>query len=119
MADYEKLTRAGLDMESLIRRLMGNESLVRIFIKKFTEDQNWAKLQQAFADRDMEQAEMASHTLKGMCGNLSVTELYGLFTEQVNLIRSGEYTKAEAMMPRLTASFESTIGWMKAWLADE
>ncbi len=118
MANYEKLTHAGIDIDGLIRRLMGNESLVRIFIKKFTEDHNWESLQEAFAQQDMKQAEMASHTLKGMCGNLSLTELFGMFTEQVALIRGGEYARAEAMMPRIAAAYEGAINWMKAWLAD-
>ncbi len=118
MVSYEKLTKAGIDMDSLLKRLMGNDTLVKVFIKKFCEDQNWQKLQEAFQQQDMKMAEMASHTLKGMCGNLSLTELYGMFTLQVNLIRSGEYEKAEGMMEALSALFAHTISQMQAYLAE-
>ncbi len=117
MENYEKLKNAGIDMDSLLKRLMGNASLVRMFIKKFTEDRNVEKLSAAFAEQDMKAAEMASHTLKGMCGNLSLTELFALFTEQVNLLRAGEYAKAEAMMAQIQCTYDHAISEMKAWLA--
>ncbi len=116
--NYENLTRAGMDVEGFLNRLMGNASLVRMFIQKFTEDKNCERLVAAFAAGDMHAAEMASHTLKGMCGNLSLTELYRLFTEQTNLIRAGAYGQAESMMPEITARFRQTIDGMKAFLAE-
>ncbi len=118
MVNYEKLTKAGIDMESLLKRLMGNASLVRVFIRKFIEDQTYQKLVAAFEARDMKAAEMASHTLKGMCGNLSVTGLYDRFTAQVNCIRGGEYAKAEAMMGEIALMYEGAVAAMKEWLAE-
>ncbi len=118
MVNYEKLTKAGIDVDGLINRLMGNASLVRVFIKKFVEDTTFENLKKAFDDNDMKAAEMASHTLKGMCGNLSLGELYGLFTEQVNHIRSGEYKKAEEMMPELVELYNNSIGYMNSFLED-
>ncbi len=118
MADYEKLIKAGVDMDSLLQRLMGNASLARVFIKKFTEDKTFEKLQAAFEQQDLHQAEMASHTLKGMCGNLSLTELYGAFSEQTNLLRSGDHRKAEAMMDSLTVKYRHSLEMMQAWLSE-
>ncbi len=118
MMNYEKLIAAGVDKDALLKRLMGNASLVGMFIRKFTEDLNFEKLKTAFAAQDMQTAEMASHTLKGMCGNLSLVELYQQFTEQVNLIRSENLTKAEAMMPELTIQYEKTIALMNEWLSE-
>ncbi len=119
MINCELLTKAGVDVDQLLKRLMGNESLVQIFIKKFTEDQTFEKLQAAFDEKDMKAAEMASHTLKGMCGNLSLTELFGMFTTQVNLLRSGDFAKAEAMMPELTVCFRQAVAHMNGYLADK
>ncbi len=118
MMNCELLAKAGIDVDALFHRLMGNASLVRVFIKKFTEDTTFESLKAAFAEQDMKKAELASHTLKGMCGNLSLTELYGLFTEQVNHIRHAEYQKAEAMMPDLSARYEKTIAFMHSFLEE-
>ncbi len=116
MANYDKLKAAGVDVDDLLKRLMGNQSLVPIFIRKFTEDKSYEELLAAFKAKDMKQAEMASHTLKGICGNLSITALFALFTEQVNLIRSGDYDKAESMMAEISSIYRHTIDSMKEWL---
>ncbi len=116
--NYDKLIKAGIDIDSLIKRLMGNASLVKVFIKKFVEDTTFESLKEAFFKGDMHACEMASHTLKGMCGNLSLTRLYALFSEQVNLLRAGAYVKAEMMMEQLTLIYGTTIEQMKACLAE-
>ncbi len=116
MKNYEQLKEAGVDTQSLINRLMGNEALVGIFIKKFTEDKNFTELKIAFAGNDAKAAEMKSHTLKGMCGNLSLTRLYELFSEQVSLIRKGELESAANMMTELENIYDSTLSAMISWL---
>ncbi len=113
---YEQLTAAGIHVEELMNRLMGNGSLIRLFVCKFMEDQNYANLRAAFAEGDMKKAEYASHTLKGMCGNMSLDTLYGLFSKQVNLIRRGEYAAAEGMMGDIHAAYATAITHMQAWL---
>ncbi len=119
METYEILIQAGVDMDGLLKRLMGNAALVRMFIGKFIQDKTFEDLQQAFAQQDMQKAEMASHTLKGMCGNLSLTLLFELFTKQVNLIRSHEYAKAEAMMGTITAAYADAVSHMNRWLQEQ
>ncbi len=113
---FETLKKAGIDIDSFLKRLMGNESLVKIFIKKFCEDTNMEALREAFREKDMKKAEIASHTLKGMCGNLSIEALYTLFTEQVNAIRRGDDTSAEKMMPEIETTFAEVLDGMRAWL---
>ncbi len=116
--NYSKLVDAGIDLDSLINRLMGNTSLIPIFIKKFSSDKNFQKLTEAFENENVKDAELASHTLKGMCGNLSLSELYELFTTQVSLIRSGEFEEAKDMMPVLTAKYNKTIDNMVSWVSE-
>ncbi len=118
MIDYEKLTLAGMDVDGFLKRLMGNASLIKVFVEKFISDHTFSKLSSSFKERDYHQAEIASHTLKGVCGNLSLNLLYSLFTEQVNLIRGGEYEKAESMMENLTDIYSKTTAIMSDWLAE-
>ncbi len=115
MVNYEKLTKAGMDVDAFLARLMGNASLLKVFVGKFISDTNFKSLCDAFVEGDMKKAEMASHTLKGMCGNMSLTELFALFGEQTNLIRAGESIKAERMMDIITQKYETAISFMKVW----
>ncbi len=119
MANYDNLIKAGIDMESLLKRLMGNASLVSVFIKKFLQDKTFEELKTAFLNNDIKQAEFKSHTLKGMCGNLSINELYELFSEQTNLIRSNEFEKAQNMMPYITDLYNKTIFQMTLWIEEK
>ncbi len=116
MANLDILENAGIDTDSLLKRLMGNEALVSMFIKKFAEDKTFEELKSAFSEKDVKKAEIKSHTLKGMCGNLSITKLYDLFTEQTNLLRGGEFDKAEGMMTDICDIYADTILKMQLFL---
>ncbi len=119
MTNYSKLTESGINIDEFIKRLMGNEALVKIFVAKFTEDGNFKALCEAFEAGDMKKAEMASHTLKGMCGNMSHTRLFGLFTEQVCRIRAGESEKAKEMMAELSNEYGLAVSCMREWLSEQ
>ncbi len=118
MANYEKLTQAGINVDDLIKRLVGNHSLIGVFIKKFTQDTTFEQLKKAFAEDRAKDCEYASHTLKGMCGNLSLVELYNLFSEQTNLLRGGDYQKAKDMMENITAIYNESVKCMSLWLEE-
>ncbi len=112
------LALAGMDTDDLLKRLMGNAKLVNIFVGKFLVDKNYDTLVAAVAKGDREGAEAASHTLKGICGNLSLTSLYTQFTEQVRLMRAGEWEKAVAMMPEIEATYANTTFHLRQWMAE-
>lgn len=105
----EQLESAGIDVKDALSRFMGNANLLEKFLKKFPDDQNYKKLCEALEADDAEAALAASHTLKGVCGNLSMTELSGLLTEQVREFRVGEYSSAKELMPKITAAYERTV----------
>ncbi len=117
--EYTELELAGIDIADLMKRLMQNASLVKILVKKFLEDKNYLLLLEAFEQGDMRSAESASHTLKGICGNLSLKSLFALFQEQVNLIRTDESQKAADMMPKISEEYEKTVSHIKEWLSSQ
>ncbi len=119
MVNFEELVTAGIDMDELLKRIMGNAALVKMFVNKFVQDQTWEALVEAFNENDAEKAERASHTLKGMCGNMSLHPLFELFTEQVDLLRGGSYQEAQAMMAQLTPKYQEALEHMKQWLAKQ
>ena len=102
----EEWEKTGIDIESALDRFMGNESLLNRFLKKFLDDPNYGKLQKAIEEGDAEAAVAASHTLKGLCGNLSMKDLFDLFTRQVALFRSGKFEEAAALMTEIAPAYE-------------
>lgn len=99
----ERLAAAGVDVEDALARFLGSEAVLERFWGKFLEDQNYARLEEAVRDQDWTAALAASHTLKGMCGNLSLRRLFLLFTRQVAAFRSGDYERPPRRWRRLPA----------------
>ena len=97
----QELLAGGIDVDGALERFMGSEALLERFLGKFLQDTNYAALEQAVARGDWEEALRASHTLKGVCGNLSMTGLYDLFTRQVAAIRGGALEEAAALMEEI------------------
>lgn len=104
-AKLDALAAAGIDTADALERLMGSEALLQRFLRRFLEDTSLDALRAAVAAGDWAAALKASHTLKGMCGNLSMTALYGLFTRQVALLRAEDSAGAAALMPEIEAAY--------------
>lgn len=100
-ARKQRLTEAGLDLTGALDRFMNNEALLERFLAKFPADPNHDRLTAAIAAQDKEGALTAAHTLKGVCGNLSMTALFELLTRQVAAFRADDWEGAVAMMPEL------------------
>lgn len=101
----ERLTAAGIDVDGALERFMGNDALLERFLKKFLADGNYAALSAAVAAGDAAAALTASHTLKGVCGNLSMPELFRLLTCQVEALRAGDWARAESLMPEIDRAY--------------
>ena len=67
------LEAAGIDVASALERMMGSEALLERLLGKFPEDKNLPVLREALESGDPGRAAAAAHTLKGVCGNLSMT----------------------------------------------
>ncbi|MGN0687407.1 MAG: Hpt domain-containing protein [Oscillospiraceae bacterium] len=114
--DFTILTNAGIDVDSAIGRFVGNKDLYARMLRKFLEEQSYNNLVNAIAENNESDALAASHTLKGLCGNLSLTHLFELFSEQVTLMRASEWDKAVGMMPEISKSYEEITTAIKNWL---
>ena len=108
-AQKERLIAAGLDIDEALERLLGSEALLKRLLQKFLTDSNFDTLQRAVAAQDWETALTASHTLKGICGNLSLNRLFALLTRQVSAFRAGEYDTAAALMEDISAAYETAV----------
>lgn len=110
----ERLAAAGIDVDGALERFMGNDALLERFLKKFLTDSNYAALSAAVAAGDPAAALTASHTLKGVSGNLSMPELFRLLTCQVEALRAGDWAKAAGLMPEIDRAYEMVVRAIEA-----
>ena len=104
-ARKQALCAAGIDVEAALARMMGSEALLARLLKKFLDDANCEKLHSAIAAGDREAALAAAHTLKGVCGNLSMTALFDLLTHQVTAFRADDWEGAVALLEQIDQAY--------------
>ena len=104
-ARRQALSAAGIDVEAALARMMGSEALLARLLKKFLDDDNCEKLHSAISAGDREAALAVSHTLKGVCGNLSMTALFDLLTRQVAAFRAGDWEGAVALLEQIDQAY--------------
>lgn len=68
---YTSIDPTGNEYTNVMSRL-GTERLVDKYLKKMTNDKSYENLKQAIASGNYKEAFMASHTIKGICMNLSL-----------------------------------------------
>ena len=109
-----RLAAAGVDTEDALRRFLGNEALLLKFLARFGQDETFSRLCEALARQDGKAAFEAAHTLKGVCGNLSLRELFRQVSALVEELRAGRIEEAAALLPaaereyhRATAALET------------
>jgi HPt (histidine-containing phosphotransfer) domain-containing protein len=76
------LETAGVDVKSALSRMLNKEEMYKKFLRKFREDKNIFDLKDlivendALSPEDSEKVFHYSHTVKGVAGNLGLTNLY-------------------------------------------
>lgn len=103
------LAEAGVDVNSVMERFMNNEALLERFMRKFKDDPNYKELLDAVEQKDTERAFTASHTLKGVSGNLSLTSLQKQVSEQCECFRAGNFDAGAAMMDDVTKEYQRVV----------
>lgn len=79
--DLKILKDGGIDTKEALERLDGNEKLFLRVLNKFLTDTNYNDYCQKLEQGDIENAERSLHALKGIAGNLGITDLYSLSVE--------------------------------------
>ena len=106
MALLDSLKNAGVDTDGSIARFVGNTAMYEKFLRKFPGDDTFAKIKPAFDKDDWTEALNATHTLKGVSGNLGMTRLYKACSDTVALIRAGEQDKAKQSFAELKSAYD-------------
>lgn len=83
----EQLRNFGCNVDEGLQRCMNNESFYLMLVNKFLTTTDLTKLNDAISSNDLETAFKEAHSLKGVCGNLSITPLYNAVAELVEFLR--------------------------------
>lgn len=94
---------------SAVERL-ANEALVAKFLRRFPSDPTMQQLREAVALNDRKAAFMAAHTLKGVAGNLSLTELQNAASQLTEQLRDGSSDPDGALVGAVEAAYDKVIG---------
>lgn len=111
--DKSTLAKQGIDVDDALNRFMGNQPLYVKCPRQFLEDENHSKLMEALDVSDYEGAFRYAHTLKGVVGNLSLTDLYAAVVPLVESLRHEEYSQLDAQRQAVEATYETAIAAIK------
>lgn len=103
----------GGDYNDVIGRLR-SDRLVQKFVLKFADDGSYTLLQNSLADSNFDEAFRAAHTIKGVCQNLSLTQLANSSSALCESLRGGK-SPAPGLAEQVTADYEKTIAAIQAF----
>ena len=86
----------GMDWDDIYGRFMGNEAMIEKYIMRYPDNETFEELKKAVADGDAKAGFAAAHNLKGVCINLALNALAEPASELTELLRGGEFNRAEA-----------------------
>ena len=82
-------------------------------MKIFESDQSYAGLKQGLADKDVEKAFRAAHTLKGICLNLGFAQLTEDVVNITEILRSGKLEGTDELFSKIQTTYENTVAIIK------
>ena len=77
-----------INFDEGVKRMMNKPDFYIKMLNKFKADDNLKGVETAMTAQDMEKAQVAVHTLKGLAGNLSLTELFNQSLELETQIKA-------------------------------
>lgn len=102
----------GADFEDVLGRL-GSEKLIERFALKFLEDDSYSNLKEALAEKNAENAFRAAHTLKGVCLNLGLKNLYTVSSDLTEKLRGRSLDGADELFEKVREQYDITVNALK------
>ena len=82
-------------------------------MRKYANDPTYNRLAAAVEAKSWKDAFLAAHTLKGICQNLGMDNLYRSAFEVTEALRGGSNNTNEEMLDRLKADYEAAVETIK------
>ena len=107
----------GADYSDVLSRLR-SERLIQKFVLKFLDDKSFELLSSSLESGSYEEAFRASHTIKGMCQNLSFTTLMHSSSELTEALRNGPTPEVPSLFEKVSADYEMTVSTIRAYQSE-
>lgn len=101
--------RLGGDFDGVMGRLR-REQMIAKFVIKFLDDKSFALFESSMAEKNYDEALRAVHTLKGICQNLSFTQLFESSYAVTKALKEKNVEQAQALAPQLSRDYQRVIG---------
>ncbi|WP_430857218.1 Hpt domain-containing protein [Clostridium paraputrificum] len=108
-----RMKSIGIDTDGAIKRLCNNVELYEKILVKFLEDGSYKGLKDSLDNNNFKDAQMYSHTLKGLGGNLGFIELATCSTKILELLRGGELDNLDYFMGKLSEEYIKVTSLIK------
>ena len=92
----KQLEENGTDVDTVLKRFLGNEAMYMKFIMKFLDDKSYQGLMESIGNRDYEEAFRSAHTLKGVTANLGIEPVCAAATLITDLLRNKQPEEVDA-----------------------
>ena len=107
----KQMEENGADVETTLKRFMGNEKMYMKYIMKFLDDKNFDSIRENLESQNYEAVFNAAHTLKGVTANLGLNPVNAASAEISELLRGKaasevDAEKVNAVFLELTESYE-------------
>jgi HPt (histidine-containing phosphotransfer) domain-containing protein len=103
-----------IDVEDGSKRVMNNTKLYAKLLTKFKDDQSIKNIESALASGDLPNAQIYTHTLKGLSANLSLVELNKQVKElevqiKASSVNPGQFEIVKDVYSKTTAEIDKVI----------
>lgn len=112
----ECYNQLGGDYAGACKRLM-NEKLLGRFLQKFPDDPSMRLLMEAVKSENIENSFSSVHTLKGVAGNLGLTQLYQAAWNLTEQLRPRKEQADEQLLKVLVDEYHRTLSILGEWFA--
>ena len=106
----------GGDYADAIGRLR-SERMVQKFVLKLPKDESFSLLCRSWDAKDYKEAFRASHTIKGICQNLSITRLGSSAAQLTDALRGGWTPASDALLEEVKRDYQDTVDAIAAFEA--
>ena len=97
----------GADWQDVLQRFGGSQAIVKKFAIKFLDDPSFSDMKKAVAEKNVEDAFRAAHTLKGVCLNLGFSDLYHTSYDITEIVRAVTFEGAEELMEAMDDQYQT------------
>lgn len=110
--------RVGGNYQEVTDRL-GNEILVERFLMKFLQDPSYVQLSAALEEKDVQNAFRAVHTLKGVCLNLGLTDLFEVSSALTEKLRGMDMLGYEPYYEEVKKEYKRVSDTLQQYITEK